>query len=95
MTATNELLRIISALSEKPSVIINASAIGIYPTSPNTNYTEKSPEFADDFLAKTAHNWEQRAAIVEREEIRSVFMRFGVVLGNEGGALPLISMPYK
>src|SRR3954467_10842635 len=33
MTATDELLRIIEALPEKPSVLINASAIGIYPAS--------------------------------------------------------------
>lgn len=95
MTATDELLRIISALPKKPSVLVNASAIGIYPASESTVYTEKSLEIADDFLAKTVHNWEQKAASVKSEQIRAVFMRFGVVLGNEGGALPLMSMPYK
>ena len=95
MTATDELLRIISALPNKPSALINASAIGIYPASENTIYTEQSTAIADDFLAKTVHDWEQKAASVELDGIRAVFMRFGVVLGNEGGALPLMSMPYK
>ena len=95
MTATDELLRIITALPKKPSVLVNASAIGIYPASEDTIYTEQSTAIADDFLAKTVHDWEQKVARVELDGIRSVFMRFGVVLGNEGGALPLMSMPYK
>lgn len=95
MIATDELLRIISALPKKPSVLVNASAIGIYPASENTIYTEQSTTIADDFLAKTVHDWEQKAASVEVDGIRAIFMRFGVVLGNEGGALPLMSMPYK
>lgn len=95
MTATDELLRIISALPKKPSALINASAIGIYPASENTIYDEQSTAIADDFLAKTVYDWERKAASVELDEIRAVFMRFGVVLGNEGGALPLMSMPYK
>ncbi|MEH7255295.1 TIGR01777 family oxidoreductase [Neobacillus niacini] len=95
MTATDELLRIISLLPEKPTVFINASAIGIYPASVQRVYTEKSSETADDFLGKTVRDWENKAKQVEAHSIRSVFMRFGVVLGNEGGALPLMALPYK
>ena len=95
MTATDELLRIISELPKKPSVLVNASAIGIYPASESAVYTEKSTEVADDFLAKTVQDWEQKATSVNSENIRAVFMRFGVVLGNEEGALPLMSLPYK
>ncbi|MFD1927835.1 TIGR01777 family oxidoreductase [Sporosarcina siberiensis] len=95
MIATDELLRIISALQKKPSVLVNASAIGIYPASTTTIYTEKSKEMATDFLAKTVHDWEMKAATVEEDQIRAVFMRFGVVLGMDGGALPLMALPYK
>src|SRR3954469_15686773 len=35
MTATNTLVRIMANLPEKPSLLINASAIGIYPASVN------------------------------------------------------------
>ena len=42
MEATDELLRIISILQKKPSVLVNASAIGIYPASQDNVYTEKS-----------------------------------------------------
>lgn len=95
MTATDELLRIISVLPKKPAILVNASAIGLYPASENAIYTEQSGDIADDFLAKTVHDWEQKAATVESEGIRAVFMRFGVVLGKEGGALPLMALPYK
>ena len=87
MEATDELLRIIASCDEKPSILINASAIGIYPTSNSASYTEKSQEVAKDFLAQTVNDWEQKAATVEKDGIRTVFMRFGVVLGTNGGAL--------
>lgn len=95
MTATDELLRINSALPTKPSVLVNASAIGIYPTSEDVVYTEESKEVAQDFLAQTVADWEQKAKSVEVEGTRAVFMRFGVVLSNGGGALPLMALPYK
>ena len=82
-------------LPQKPEALINASAIGIYPSSIVTKYTEDSTDKADDFLAKTVHDWEKKAASVEKLDIRVVMTRFGVVLGNKGGALPLMTLPYK
>ncbi|MFS0881510.1 TIGR01777 family oxidoreductase [Metabacillus niabensis] len=95
MEATDELLRIISLLPKKPSVFINASAIGIYPASIDAVYTEDSLDVSDDFLGKTVFDWEAKAKQVEAFGVRTVFMRFGVVLGNQGGALPLMVLPYK
>ncbi len=95
MTATDELLRIISALQQKPSVLINASAIGIYPASDAIVYTETSTEIANDFLGRTIADWEKKASLVTSRGIRSTLMRFGVVLGRGGGALPPMVLPYK
>lgn len=95
MTATNELIRIISNLQQKPSVYLNASAIGIYPTSETVIYTEDSKAVADDVLGKTVHDWEQKAATLNDLGIRTAYMRFGVVLGQDEGALPLMVLPYK
>ena len=95
MTATDELLRTIANMQEKPKVLINASAIGIYPASEKAVYTEDSLETADDFLGRTVYDWENQAKKAEIHGIRVVMMRFGVVLGNEGGALPLMALPYK
>ncbi|GKV69639.1 epimerase family protein YfhF [Sporosarcina sp. NCCP-2716] len=95
MEATDELLRILKKLPEKPDVFVNASAVGIYPTSEFHVYTDESPEIAHDFLGKTVHDWEQKASEMKDFGSRVVFTRFGTVFGNGGGALPLIALPYK
>ena len=58
-------------------------------------YTENSLERAEDFLGRTVRDWEKKAADVKNTGIRVAYMRFGVVLGNESGALPLMVLPYK
>ncbi|MFX3675087.1 MAG: TIGR01777 family oxidoreductase [Paenisporosarcina sp.] len=95
MKSTNEMLRIIDAVEEKPSVIINASAIGIYPASETTTYTENSTERGTDFLAKTVEDWEKKATQAEKFGTRIAYGRFGIILGENEGALPLIALPYK
>jgi uncharacterized protein len=95
MTATDELLRIIRALPETPSILINASAIGIYPADDYRLYSEQSVEVANDFLGKTVHDWEQKALSAEKDGLRVVCARFGVVLSRDGGAFPLMALPYK
>ncbi|WP_040285838.1 TIGR01777 family oxidoreductase [Sporosarcina koreensis] len=95
MEATDELLRILSTFSKKPAVFVNASAVGIYPTSETNVYTEQSEEIAPDFLGRTVHDWEKKAAAMEQYGTRVVFTRFGTVLGEDGGALPVMALPYK
>lgn len=95
MEATDELIRIIGELDEKPSVFINASAIGIYPASETAIYTEESTEVATDFLGRTVSDWEKKAASLNVFGIRTVFTRFGLVLWKDEGALPLMVLPYK
>ncbi|SES42939.1 TIGR01777 family oxidoreductase [Psychrobacillus sp. OK032] len=95
MQATDEVLRIIKALKQKPKVLINASAIGIYPASNEKIYTELSPEIGTDFLAKTVHDWEQKAKLAEQLGVRVAYGRFGIILGESEGALPLMALPYK
>ncbi|MFT8311726.1 MAG: TIGR01777 family oxidoreductase [Sporolactobacillus sp.] len=95
LNATRELLRLISTWAQKPAALINASAIGIYPPSSTATYTEASSERADDFLGKVTSDWELAAKKAEALDIRTICLRFGVVLGQEGGALPLIKRPIK
>ncbi|MBT2572286.1 TIGR01777 family oxidoreductase [Planococcus sp. ISL-110] len=95
MGATNELLRIIHNLEQKPKVLVNASAIGIYPPSETVTYTEASADRGSDFLAQTVRDWEILAARAEEEGLRVAFGRFGIILGKDEGALPLMALPYK
>ena len=94
MIATDEVLRLLEILPEKPKVLINASAIGIYPPSLDATYTEKATEVAADFLGKTVADWEKKALHAEHLGIRTVLIRFGVVLDQNAGALPLMVLPY-
>lgn len=93
--ATDEVLRIIKTVKLKPKALINASAIGIYPASDEKIYTEKSAEIGTDFLAKTVHDWEQKAKKAEQLGVRVACGRFGIILGKKEGALPLMALPYK
>ena len=95
MIATDELLRIISTLTIKPSVFLNASAVGVYPTSETVIYTENSKEVDDGILGRTVRDWEQKASSLKDFGIRTAYMRFGLVLGKNEGALPLMVLPYK
>ena len=95
MNTTDEVLRILESLHTKPQVLINASAIGIYPTSIPTVYTEQSNEYATDFLGKVVADWEQKASRARELGVRVCLARLGVVLEKEAGALPLIVLPYQ
>lgn len=93
--ATTEVLRIIRALDQKPKVLVNASAVGIYPASTEKSYTEESNERGDDFLAETVIEWERLANEAKDEGVRVALARFGIILGKKDGALPLMALPYK
>lgn len=94
MEATGEIIRLIKKLDNKPQVLINASAVGFYGMSETETFTEKSGSNADDFLAETVRNWERNAGEASSYGVRTVFARFGIILGKEG-ALPLMALPYR
>lgn len=95
MESTDEVLRILNALEKKPSVYINASAVGIYPISTTTVYTENSTQKAKDFLGTVVKQWEVSALKAEALGIRTCLSRFGVILAKDEGALPLMILPYQ
>lgn len=95
ISSTREIIRIMGALSQKPRVFINASAIGCYPVSTEETFTESSKTTNEGFLARTVDIWETEARQAETLGIRTVMTRFGVILGKEEGALPRMALPYK
>ncbi|MCO4851586.1 TIGR01777 family oxidoreductase [Bacillus vallismortis] len=92
--ATREVQRLIHKQKEKPKAMIQASAVGIYGTSLEKTFTEDSATSDEDFLSHTAHLWEKEGQHIEAMGIRTVYARFGVMLG-EKGTLPLMVLPYK
>lgn len=82
--------RVVDALnaavgSERPSVLVSASAVGFYGASTSARFDEQS-ESGRDYLSLVCRRWEAAAAGVP-SGVRCVVLRFGIVLGLGGGAL--------
>ncbi len=91
---TRALVRAIAAGKKRPSTFINASAIGYYGFSEETPATEETPSSVG-FLAETCALWEQEALEAQNAGIRVVLLRLGIVLGEDGGALQKMLLPFR
>ena len=69
---------------------ISTSAIGIYPN--NTVCDESCEQRDDDFLTHLAQEWESEALKCSK---KTTVLRFGIVLGKEGGALAQMLIPFR
>jgi hypothetical protein len=90
---TQNIVDAIINANPKPSVLVNASAIGYYGTSETATYDETSSA-GNDFLAQVCQAWEAEANKVKNAGVRLVILRFGIVLGL-GGALGKMITPFK
>ncbi|MFD1175220.1 TIGR01777 family oxidoreductase [Paenibacillus puldeungensis] len=94
---TNAAALVIQSLNHKPNVVVQASAVGIYGTSLTEQFDETTriritAENAD-FLTSVTTQWED-AAEQGFSGIRLIKLRTGVVLSNDGGAYPLMRLPF-
>jgi uncharacterized protein (TIGR01777 family) len=95
LDTTRVLVDSLARLNEKPSVFICASAVGYYGSRGNEILTESSAA-GTDFLALLARDWEGEAIRAQSNGgIRTVILRFGVILSTEGGALSQMIAPFK
>lgn len=93
--STRRLVEAISRSAHKPEVFVSASATGYYgPHAPEEELTESAPP-GNDYLAGVCVRWEEAAREVEKLGVRAVQLRIGVVLGEGGGALDKMLLPFK
>ena len=76
------------------TVLISTSAVGYYGNGGDTVLTEESPR-GTGFLATLCDDWENAAVAAEGKGARVAIMRIGVVLGQGGGALGQMLLPFK
>lgn len=69
---------------------ISTSAIGAYPD--NEAYDESFNAYGEDFLANLTQKWEAEANKCNKP---TAILRFGVILGADGGALAPMLTPFK
>ncbi len=92
--ATRALVRAIEEATTRPTVLINASAIGWYGPRGDEPLDE-SARPGDDFLARVCREWEAEAQRAEPLGVRVVRLRIGVVLAPNGGALARMLIPFR
>ena len=66
--------------------LFSTSAVGYYGSCGDEELTENSPP-GKDFLARIAVEWEGEAFKAKEKGARVVITRFGIVMGEKGGAL--------
>jgi uncharacterized protein (TIGR01777 family) len=94
VNSTRALVRAVRQAEPRPKVIVNASAVGIYGDRGEEVLTEASPP-GTSFLAELAGRWEQAAEEAREAGARVVKLRIGVVLGEGGGALEKMLLPFR
>lgn len=91
---TELLAGTLADLDDPPEVLVSASAVGYY----GDRGDEWLPEDAgagDLFISDVCRQWEAASQVAAENGVRVVNIRTGVVLSDEGGALPQMLPPFK
>jgi uncharacterized protein (TIGR01777 family) len=92
--STRALAKALSQVTNKPSVVIQSSAVGYYGLENCSEICTESSLPGKDFLAHVCEQWEKEATPI-KEETRLVITRFGVVMGAGGGAFKQLKKIYQ
>jgi uncharacterized protein len=92
--STRVLVDALARLEQRPRVFVCASATGYYGDRGEEILTESS-EPGTDFLSLLARDWEAEALRAEHSGMRTVRLRFGMILSADGGALPRMLLPFR
>ncbi len=84
----------LAKLKQRPGTLVCASAIGYYGDRGDEVLNESS-ESGVDFLSDVCRKWEAAARPAADAGIRVAFLRFGVILSPEGGALARMLPPFR
>ena len=77
-----------------PKILVSASAVGYYGPHDREELDEDSPP-GTDFLATICTDWEKAAVPASVAGVRVAYIRIGMVLDSEGGALRKLVRPFR
>ncbi len=92
---THHLAEALARASAPPHVLISASAIGFYGDRHDEILREDSASGSSGFLPEVCREWEAAAAPAVKAGIRTAFLRTGIVLSAQGGALKQMLPPFR
>ncbi|MFU8815484.1 MAG: TIGR01777 family oxidoreductase [Pseudomonadales bacterium] len=94
---SHALVAACNALEHPPAMLLQASGVGYYGTGTGDATVDESSAPGEDFLARLAVAWESplEDAALAAAGVTAVRLRFGVVLGRDGGALPQMLLPFR
>lgn len=88
-----KLFAAVRAAEIKPSLFMTGSGVSLY--SREGRHDENSEQYTGGYITGLVLDWEFVAYKFMALGIRSVIMRFGIVLGKGGGALKIMEIPFK
>jgi uncharacterized protein (TIGR01777 family) len=94
VNATRSLVEAIRRAANPPGVLVSGSAVGYYGPLEDQFATEDT-QAGSDFLARVSVQWEAEAHRAASNRTRVVCLRTGLVLEQDGGALPKMLPPFK
>lgn len=79
----------------KPDVFISGSALGFYGLGDSDDEINESGFTDNSFSSQLCQQWETEAKAIAELGIRTCYLRTGIVLGKNGGALAKMLPPFK
>ncbi|XP_069817667.1 epimerase family protein SDR39U1 [Dendropsophus ebraccatus] len=95
---TRTITQAICQSPSPPHTWVVVTGVAYYPSSQTQQYSEDSPGGNADFLSRLVKDWENAAELSGTEGkpvTQLVKVRTGVVLGQNGGALPTMLLPFR
>ncbi len=92
--STRQIVAAVRKAKSPPKLLVCASATGFYGSRGQEELVEDT-EPGEGFLAQLCVAWEAAARAAEKEGLRVVSLRFGVVLSAQGGALAKMLPPFR
>lgn len=92
---TDKIIEFIKTAKHKPELLISGSAIGYYGINKTNMDIDENGTGDNSFSSDLCKQWEAAAVQANSLGVRTCFLRTGIVLGKNGGALNKMLPPFK